>query len=469
MSVLSRTISQITDELSTDECKRISYLCGALDTDRFSTDPRGTLRTVFSQTRIDYGFLTELVLKIKRYDLLREVLSTSKSTVEGILKNGHAVPEYRALMADLSEDMDTEDLKSLAFLLRDTLPKQKLENVQSFLDIVVELEKVDQLSSEKMDLIESCLRSIHRTDLAKKISRYQQTAVPPGSEAEACPPERPQRCRLPSPHYSFGFSSVSCNVSNIHKFCDRQAVKKDLPSSSSWCQEVYSMTAEPRGVCLIIDCIGTEADQLEQTFKALHFHVLTHKLLSVRDMQSTLREASRYQCHFRASAFICCIISRSRSSDLLATDAHSSGLSLDTIRSFFGPSSCPGLAGKPKLFFIQSYETCAGCEGCGGPEDGELETDGPLSSCRPRTVPSEADVFWSHCWTEGEELEKPNHRSVYLQALRSSLAEGQKRRTHLVDMHMAVNRAVYEHNHKSAESSYMISLRHTLRKNVYLS
>ncbi|KAL0183719.1 hypothetical protein M9458_019415, partial [Cirrhinus mrigala] len=113
MSGLYRTISQITDELSTDECKRVSYLCGALDIDK-----------------MDYVFLMELILKIKRYDLLREVLSTNKSTVEGLLKNGHSVSEYRALMADVSEDMDTEDLKSLAFLLRGTLPKHKLENVQ---------------------------------------------------------------------------------------------------------------------------------------------------------------------------------------------------------------------------------------------------------------------------------------------------------------------------------------------------
>ncbi len=33
-------------------------------------------------------------------------------------------------MTDVSEDMDTEDLRSLTFLLRDTLPKHKLENVQ---------------------------------------------------------------------------------------------------------------------------------------------------------------------------------------------------------------------------------------------------------------------------------------------------------------------------------------------------
>ncbi|XP_077088278.1 CASP8 and FADD-like apoptosis regulator isoform X2 [Siphateles boraxobius] len=468
MSGLSHTISQITEELSTDECKRISYLCGDLDPDRFSADPRGTLHALLGQTRVDCVFLMELVLKIKRYDLLREVLSTSKSSVESMLRNRQAVPEYRSLMADVSEDMDTEDLKSLAFLLRGTLPKQKLENVQSFLDIVVELEKLDQLSSEKTDFIESCLRSIHRTDLAKKISRFQQTALM--TNPEACPPpERPQHFRPPSPHTSFGFSSVSCQVRQTRKFCDKQTtVMKELPSSSSCCkEEVYSMT-DPRGVCLIIDCVGTEGDELEQTFLALRFSVTVHRLLSVQELVSTLRDVSRQQELHRACVFICCIISRSRSSLLLATDPLAPGLSLDALRTLFSSHSCPGLAGKPKLFFIQSYEVCEECEVCVGQGDGELETDGPGSLCRSRTLPVDADVFWSHCWTDGHQLETPSHRSVYLQALRASLTQAHSRRTHVVDMHMAVNRAVYEHNRRSA-ASYVINLRHTLRKNLYLS
>ncbi|XP_016086565.1 CASP8 and FADD-like apoptosis regulator [Sinocyclocheilus grahami] len=249
-------------------------------------------------------------------------------------------------------------------------------------------------------------------------------------------------------------------------------VKKKLLGTSSYCQqqeEVYSMQSDPRGVCLIIDCVGTEGDELEQTFKALHFIVILHKLLSVRDVQSTLREVAHQQGHYRASAFVCCVISRSCSSDLLATDSHGPGLSLDTVRRLFTSDSCPGLAGKPKLFFIQSYDVpepqrCAGCM-----EGGELETDGPVLLCCKRTVPVDADIFWSHCWTRGKQLEVPNHQSVYLKALRSSLTEGQERRTHLVDLHMAVNRAVYEHNHKSPESSYFLNLKHTLRKTVYLS
>uniref|UniRef100_A0A8C2CHF6 CASP8 and FADD-like apoptosis regulator n=1 Tax=Cyprinus carpio TaxID=7962 RepID=A0A8C2CHF6_CYPCA len=428
MSGLFHTISQIIDELSTDECKRISYLCGALDMDTFSTDPRGMLQSVLCQMRMDYVFLMELILKIKRYDLLREVLSTNKSFNLDIVF-------LRVLMADVSEDMDTENLKSLTFLLRGTLPKHKLEN--SFLDIVVELEKLDQLSSEKMDLIEHCLRSIHRVDLAKKISHYQQT------EKEVTK--------------AVAFASYS-------------------PLNGAFLQqeEVYSMQSDPRGLCLIIDCVGTEGDELEQTFKALHFRVITHKLLSVRDVQSTLREVAHQQGHYRASAFVCCVISRSRSSDLLATDSHGPGLNLDTVRRLFTSDSCPGLAGKPKLFFIQSYDVsepqrCAGYMGCEDEAGGELETDAPVLLCCKRTVPVDADIFWSHCWTRVKQLEVPNHQSVYLKALRTSLTEGQKRRTHLIDLHMAVNRAVYEHNHKSPESSYFLNLRHTLRKTVYLS
>ncbi|XP_052004924.1 CASP8 and FADD-like apoptosis regulator [Xyrauchen texanus] len=464
---LYHTISQITDELSTEECKQISYLCGALDMDTFSSDPRRKLQSVLCQIRMDYVLLMELVLKIKRYDLLREVLMTNKSMVEGMLKHGHAVPEYRLLMADVSEDMDTEDLKSLTFLLRGTLPKHKLENVQSFLDIVVELEKLDQLSSEKMDMIEHCLRSIHRADLAKKISHYQRRGLM--TNQGTSPPDRLQlgRCRNALPNNS----SVSCNVRQLLKFCDKTtAVKKEALSSCCQQDEEYSMQSDPRGVCLIIDCVGTEGDQLAETFKGLHFHVIIHKLLSVRDVLSTLTEVARQRDHYRACAFVCCIISRSHSSDLLATDSHGPGLNLDTIRHLFTLNSCPGLAGKPKLFFIQSYDVsvpqeCAGCMGCG--DQGDLETDGLF--CRARTIPADADVFWSHCWTGGKKLEIPNHQSVYLQVLRSSLTEGQKRRTHMVDIHMAVNREVYEHNNKSADSSYYLNLRHTLRKDVYLS
>uniref|UniRef100_A0A3B1J9D4 Caspase family p20 domain-containing protein n=1 Tax=Astyanax mexicanus TaxID=7994 RepID=A0A3B1J9D4_ASTMX len=190
------------------------------------------------------------------------------------------------------------------------------------------------------------------------------------------------------------------------------------------------MQSRTRGLCVIIDCL----------FESLSFRVSLHSLLSVQDMLSTLQDVSKQREHYTADAFICCIISRRCSSGLLGTDPRGSGLGLDYIRQLFTPEFCPGLAGKPKLFFIQSYEV-----------SGEV-------------LPADADVFWSHCSTEEHQLKMVNHRSVYLQSLRGELQEAQRRRIHMVDVHMAVNGAVYDHNYKHPRSSYSVNLRHTLRK-----
>lgn len=46
---------------------------------------------------------------------------------------------------------------------------------QSFLDVVVELEKQDKVSSRSVSLVEECLRDIGRVDLAKKVNAYKMS------------------------------------------------------------------------------------------------------------------------------------------------------------------------------------------------------------------------------------------------------------------------------------------------------
>lgn len=224
-----------------------------------------------------------------------------------------------------------------------------------------------------------------------------------------------------------------------------------------WQEDVYRIQSNPRGICLIVDCVGTEGGEeswfllnyhiyitwiisrcwrflnylstahLEQLFSKLHFRVIHHKLLDNREIHSCLEHISKLSEHSSMDAFICCIISRSRSSQLLGTDSYSQGLSLNTIRQCFMPDSCRGLTGKPKLFFIQSYETSESSDytDC---EDGELETDSPFQRrFRGEEVPEDADIFWSHCWTNETQLEDSNHHSVYLQSLHEALVDGQKR------------------------------------------
>lgn len=45
--------------------------------------------------------------------------------------------------------------------------------LQSFLDVVIELQKLDLVSPERVDFMEECLRSISRVDLAKKVAKYK--------------------------------------------------------------------------------------------------------------------------------------------------------------------------------------------------------------------------------------------------------------------------------------------------------
>lgn len=167
---------------------------------------------------------------------------------------------------------------------------------------------------------------------------------------------------------------------------------------------------------------------LEQTFRALHFNVVLYKWLSVHDTLSALRVISRQRENLNGDGFACCIISRGTRTHLLCTDYHSTDLPLDSVRSLFTCDACPMLAGKPKMFFIQSYSV---------PEfqhchrmhhrDEDLETDGCDGMSTYGYIPKDADVFWSHCWTDDRQLEQGHHRSIYLKALTDGLQKGQRR------------------------------------------
>lgn len=167
---------------------------------------------------------------------------------------------------------------------------------------------------------------------------------------------------------------------------------------------------------------------LEQTFKALHFNVVLYKWLSGEDTLSALREIFRQRENFEGDGFVCCIISRGMENRILGTDSYSSGLSLDSVRRLFTADACPMLAGKPKLFFIQRYSVPK-LQPCSRKHhrDEDLETDGFDRLSRCDFIPTDADVFWSHCWTDECQLEQGHHRSIYLKALTDALHKGQRR------------------------------------------
>ncbi|XP_023568072.1 CASP8 and FADD-like apoptosis regulator isoform X2 [Octodon degus] len=237
--------------------------------------------------------------------------------------------------------------------------------------------------------------------------------------------------------------------------------------------ERYRMQSRPLGICLIIDCIGNVADGLRDTFSSLGFEVQCFLCLPVKDMIQVLHQVASSPRHQGRDSFVCVLVSRGDPHRVFGVGPAHLGLPLEQVRTMFTGDACPSLIGKPKLFFIQSYmvsETEPGTSSF-------LEVDGPASTSvasvepqpLPHTLHREADVLWSQCMAHACLLEQPGASpSLYLQGLSQQLL--QDRKHPLLDLHVELNRRVYDWNSMvPAQQRYSLSLQHTLRKVLILS
>lgn len=121
--------------------------------------------------------LAELLYRVRRFDLLKRILKMDRRTVEAqLLRHPHLISDYRVLMMEIGEGLDKSDVSSLIFLMRDHISRSKMAKDKSFLDLVIELEKLNLVAPDHLDLLEKCLRNIHRIDLKTKIQKYKQSA-----------------------------------------------------------------------------------------------------------------------------------------------------------------------------------------------------------------------------------------------------------------------------------------------------
>ncbi|XP_041856877.1 CASP8 and FADD-like apoptosis regulator [Melanotaenia boesemani] len=448
-----KEISQIVDALDCSERRKLLYLCGSFDTDTSGTFVKDFLKSKFQDHENSTLFLVELTWRLERFDILRRVYKITRKEVEETLKYTQVLSKFRVLMVSISEDVDKEDLDKIKFLLSNTLSREKMKATETFLDMLIELEKLDSLSPERLDNVQKCFMNIGRVDLAKKLVAYKMSAEASGqhsSQQQVC---RARETAQGATHHNAG-GSVPLSVSRE-------------PSSRNQLEQ-YNFNTNPKGVCVIIDCVGNDGGMLEQTFNALHFKVILYQWLSADEILSALRGLFSKRENHPGDGFACCIISRGTANHLLGTDLNGSGLPIDSIRHVFTAEVCPILVGKPKLFFIQrynvpEYEPCARMSHW----DGDVEPDGFNGPIMHNCIPTDSDIFWSHCWTDERQLEQ-EQQSIYLKALTDALNRAKSRKTHLVEAHMEVNGAIFEHNKRNAGADYHIDLRHTLRKNLYL-
>ncbi|XP_078536323.1 CASP8 and FADD-like apoptosis regulator [Lissotriton helveticus] len=474
---------ELEQELDEDEKESISYLCRDVALNLPTRDVRSILDTLNEKGLLCPHGLAELLYRVKRFDLLKRFLKTTKPAVEAHLAKKSIVSEYRVLMLNIGDEIDKKEVDSLLFLLRDYVGHGRLAKIKTFLAVAIELEKVNILAPNKMDVLEKCLQNIHRVDLTKKIQKYKEAVT--GST------KSPQRVyvnalkafpnlTLGDPIHSFEIrssemprranGSISIQAAeNIHV-----SVQESGASVYQGLNECYSMQSRPLGICLIIDCIGNDAEVLTQTFTALRFEVQFYLYVTLADLIRTVQDMAATPKHKDYDCFVCVIISRGSTQEVFGIDNNRHGFMLDNIRSMFTGALCPGLLGKPKLFFIQNYLAV------GGPEysDSLLEVDGNEHGflanhgrSQDSGIPNEADIFWSHCKVDLSVLEKSHSApSFYLRCLSQLLQDHRARRLHLLDIHTELNRRVYERNTNSdPREHYSLLLQHTLRKKLFLT
>ncbi|XP_062435240.1 CASP8 and FADD-like apoptosis regulator isoform X2 [Rhea pennata] len=475
-------IHHIEQELDKEEEEMMIFLCRDLAPDLATADLRELLAALNEREKLSLFGLSELLYRVKRFDLLRRILKTEKATVEANLATyPRLVPDYRVLMVEINENLEKEEVGSLVFLLRDYAPRIKMAKDKSFLALVIDLEKLNLVAPDQLDLIEDCFRNIHRMDLIKKIQKYKQEALMSSVHSQPVYVNALQaslpNLSLIDPPYNSGIQNVNQeNMQNRQSLIQepvRISIQESGPMSQKISDDQYRMQSQPLGICLIIDCIGNDSDVLEETFRDLGYDVHCYRYLNMDAMNQTLREIARLQKHRNCDSFICVLISRGSPQSVFCTDQTFSGFPLERIKKYFTADSCPELLGKPKLFFIQSYIVPESEQECSS-----LEVDGNdekiISNAKipwKITIPQVADIFWSQCKVDVSTLERsPNSSSYYLHCLAELLRNPHKRKLCILDLHTELNREVYEWNktiHPSQQ--YSLLLQHTLRKKLFLS
>lgn len=90
-----QAINQIAEALSSCERRRLFYLCEAPETDDTVVCTKEMLKRKVMHPVTGHLLLGELMLQLRRFDILRKVFHTSRDEVERILSHRQVLPRFR--------------------------------------------------------------------------------------------------------------------------------------------------------------------------------------------------------------------------------------------------------------------------------------------------------------------------------------------------------------------------------------
>uniref|UniRef100_A0A8C3WH00 DED domain-containing protein n=1 Tax=Catagonus wagneri TaxID=51154 RepID=A0A8C3WH00_9CETA len=164
----------IDSNLGDQDVERLKFLCRDYVSPR-SLEKANSALDIFDQlltkellSEEDTFFLAELLYTIKQNSLLRH-LHYTKEQMARLLRDHRKISLFRNLLYELSEDISSENLKGMIFLLRESIPKVQMTS----LSFLAYLEKQDQIDEDNLTLLEDLCKKIV-PNLMRKIEKYKR-------------------------------------------------------------------------------------------------------------------------------------------------------------------------------------------------------------------------------------------------------------------------------------------------------
>ncbi|XP_006133700.1 caspase-8 isoform X1 [Pelodiscus sinensis] len=417
----------------------------------------------------DLSFLKELLFRINRIDVLTDKLHSSREEMERELQiPGRAkVSPFRYLLFQLSENITTDELKSWKFLLKKELPKCKMDNEITMIDVLIEMEKKGLLAEENLKTLKTICEKIDKS-LLKKIEEYELV-----QSVEMYVVEGHGGQRVSEGGDSLWVSQTA----------------RDSPGTQEEIQQtdMYKMNSQPRGICLILnnhdfskarsevpklqqmkDRNGTNADAaaLTKVFTKLHFEIKEHRDLTAADIRH-ITHMYRNKDHRAHDCFVCCILSHGDKGIVFGTDGQE--IPIQELTTSFTGTNCPSLAGKPKVFFIQA------CQGDTFQRGIHIETDSTETDYSVEAdarfqlecIPNEADFLLGMATMKDfVSYRSTTQGTWYIQSLCEHLEKSCPRGEDILSILTAVNQEVSRKNDRLNQGKQMPQPSFTLRKKL---
>ncbi|KAF7215806.1 caspase-8 [Nothobranchius furzeri] len=399
-----KLLLDVDNALGEDEFKALGFLCA----DFLSRNPDSvrSLKELFSSlmdkellSEKQPQLLAELLLTIQKPRLLRDIgLSEQDCAAPSLISS------YRKLLYDLSDNITDRDLDSMKFMLNNLIPRGKLKEKSTPLDIMLEMEHLDLISESNLDKLEEIFNHICPA-LNKKITQYKEKQA-----------HRLRSLSFPSesnliskPFLRTG--SLQSPVTIKHDVLESKANLKNKtvvvpePPRAAEALGKYQMTAANRGFCAIFnnnnfsnsleplkDRAGTHTDEdsLKKVFEWLNFEVEIYRDCEKEKMLSVLKDL-RGRDHSQMDCLVCCVLSHGLEGSVYGVDGQT--VKIEEMMALFDGKKCPTLVEKPKLFFIQA---CQGTREQRAAQTDGIETEDKdiCSDARvPDTIPSRADFL----------------------------------------------------------------------------